>query len=424
MFRDFSINERKIIQDANIIGMSLYKKSNKLKLELESVKLIPLNEIYELEIFIQKTFSIREVGIKIRYDDNKEFDILQHWKEIENYIITKHITAKAILKDSTPNIKDGWLNINLKVKGADILIKRGLDKDLENILKLYFNISLRVKFTESEEIETIDSEQYSKYKIESEKALISKTISEIVPESSKAPVNSEKSEVKKEKKEEKGNVILGKSDKFKGDIVDINSLNIESGRVIIKGEIIRVESRQLRNEKTLLSLDLYDGSSTITCKAFLKQEQTDEVLERIKESKAVQLEGNVQYDTYAKEQCVMTNHIVEISLNRKNNRMDNSENKRVELHLHTQMSAMDGVSSATDIIKRAASWGHEAIAITDHGVVQAFPEAHLASKKFGIKVIYGVEAYLVDDKTPAVYGNGKESLDTEYIILDIETTRT
>jgi len=422
VFKDFSAYEKKYIQDTNIVGMSLYKKSNKLKLELEANEFIPLKEVLELEAYIQKTFSIKEVGIKINYDANKEFDILEYWEQIEQYVVTKHITAKAILRDSNPNIKDGWLNVNLKVKGADILIKRGLDKELESVLKLYFNTSLRVKFIETQEVENMDSEQYSKYKIERENALISKTIAEISIDKVEVHNEPEKVEEAKESKAERTNVILGKSDKFKGDIVDINSLSIDSGKVIIKGEVIRIEARELRNEKTLLSFDVYDGTSTITCKAFLKQEQTDEVLSHIKEAKGVQLEGTVQYDTYAKEQCVMTNHIVEIAIAQKNKRMDKSDQKRVELHLHTQMSSMDGVSSATDIIKRAASWGHKAIAITDHGVVQAFPEAHLASKKHDIKVIYGVEAYLVNDKTPTVYGEGNQGIDTEYIILDIETT--
>lgn len=106
----------------------------------------------------------------------------------------------------------------------------------------------------------------------------------------------------------------------------------------------------------------------------------------------------------------------------KEKRVDNAENKRIELHLHTKMSQMDGVSSATDLIKRAASWGMKAIAITDHGVVQAFPEARKTASDLDIKVIYGVEAYIVPDKSSIVFGHSKESIDTEYCVLDIETT--
>ena len=116
---------------------------------------------------------------------------------------------------------------------------------------------------------------------------------------------------------------------------------------------------------------------------------------------------------------VIANIIVEVPDIEVTNRSDFAKEKRVELHLHTQMSQMDGVTSATDLIKRAASWGMKAIAITDHGVVQSFPEANHAAEKFGIKVLYGVEAYLVPDDKAIDLSNG---MDDEYIVLDIETT--
>ena len=144
--------------------------------------------------------------------------------------------------------------------------------------------------------------------------------------------------------------------------------------------------------------NLYDGTSTITCKAFVPPEKVDDVVKRIAESTRLKIQGNAQYDMYAKELGVIANVIVEVPAIAETTRKDNSEVKRVELHLHTQMSQMDAVTSATDLIKRAASWGMKSIAITDHGVVQAFPEAKKAADAVGIKVIYGVEAYFVPDE--------------------------
>ena len=133
----------------------------------------------------------------------------------------------------------------------------------------------------------------------------------------------------------------------------------------------------------------------------------------------MRISGNVQYDNFAKEIGIIANTIIEIPDIAMENRQDNSKEKRVELHLHTQMSQMDGINSATDLIKRASMWGMKAIAITDHGVVQSFPEAMHASQKYGVKVIYGVEAYLVPDENAVDLSKG---MDNEYIILDIETT--
>ena len=142
------------------------------------------------------------------------------------------------------------------------------------------------------------------------------------------------------------------------------------------------------------------------------------------EAKAVKISGTAQFDPFAKEIGVISNVIVEVPAKKKQERMDYAETKRVELHMHTQMSQMDGMTSATDLIKRAMKWGWKSIAITDHGVVQAFPEAHklLGRDNPDMKVIYGVEAYLVPDKTPSVSFPKKQDIDAEYCVLDIETT--
>ena len=126
-----------------------------------------------------------------------------------------------------------------------------------------------------------------------------------------------------------------------------------------------------------------------------------------------------QYDKFSKELTVLASDIINIP---KEEKCDNAKEKRVELHLHTQMSALDAVISAKDIIQRAAKWGHKAIAITDHGVVQAYPDAYYAGKKNNIKILYGVEAYLLDDNVPVAYNVKGQSLDGDFVVFDIETT--
>ena len=217
-------------------------------------------------------------------------------------------------------------------------------------------------------------------------------------------------------------LILGMTPNIKENVIKIQDLNAESGSVAIQGEVIRVEDRELKNGKVLLSIDVYDGTSTLTCKAFATKDNAKKVIGRLNGAKGIKLAGKAGLDTFSNELSIVANTIIEAEGLKKEIRMDNAENKRVELHLHTQMSQMDAVTSATDLIKRAIKWGMKSIAITDHGVVQAFPEANHAAEKSDIKVIYGVEAYLVPDKSSNVYNVKDQDLDTEYVVLDIETT--
>ena len=220
-------------------------------------------------------------------------------------------------------------------------------------------------------------------------------------------------------------LILGRSEKIKEKILQIIDLNLDYQKVAIEGEVVFTNSRELKNGKTLAIFALYDGTSTITCKSFLEPAKARETLTKINNAKALRIQGNIQYDNFAKENTIIANVIVEIPKREENERQDNSKEKRVELHLHTQMSQMDGVSSATSLIKKASSWGMKAIAITDHGVVQAFPEANKAAQGEDIKVIYGVEAYLVPDNEKHK-GTGTLCSSTQgtcpLVFFDIETT--
>lgn len=219
-------------------------------------------------------------------------------------------------------------------------------------------------------------------------------------------------------------LILGMNPNITENVVKISELNVDDGKVALDGEIIGMEDRELKSGKTLLSFDLYDGSSSMTCKAFLNKDVSKKVTKRMKNAKGVKISGNAQMDSFSNELTVMANTIVESEGLKKTVRQDNSEVKRVELHMHTKMSQMDAMTSAKDLIKRAMKWGMKSIAITDHGVVQAFPEAHkmLGYDNKDIKIIYGVEAYLAPDNTKTVYNGKGQSIDTTYCVLDLETT--
>ena len=171
-------------------------------------------------------------------------------------------------------------------------------------------------------------------------------------------------------------LILGTTQNITETLMKVEDLSVDDGKIALQGEVIYTEDRTLKSGKTLFSFDLYDGTSTITCKAFLNKDIAKKTMKRIKNAKGIKIAGTAQMDTFSNELTVMTNTIIETEGLKKVTRQDNSEIKRVELHMHTQMSQMDAMTSAKDLIKRAMKWGMKSIAITDHGVVQAFPEAH------------------------------------------------
>ncbi len=216
----------------------------------------------------------------------------------------------------------------------------------------------------------------------------------------------------KKSKDRYGRVIRGKKTH---DIIDLNT---EIPSVIIEADLFDIDVRQTRNGSYLYILKITDYESSISAKCF--SDDRDEFLDGLKKGQHLKLRGKVAFDPYSKEWGIIFNDLVPLE---KEKREDNADQKRVELHLHTQMSAMDSVINVKNVVKRAGDWGHKAIAITDHGVVQAFPDAYSAGEKHGVQIIYGVEAYLVDDGEPIINNPFSSNLDqTEFIVFDLETT--
>ncbi len=236
--------------------------------------------------------------------------------------------------------------------------------------------------------------------------------------------NAELPELPTEEEQEDTPLILGSTQNITDPLVKVEDLGVDDGKIVLQGEIIFTEDRTLKSGKTLFSFDLYDGTSTITCKAFLEKEKAKRIMKRIQNAKGVKVAGTAQMDTFSNELTVMANTVIETEGLKKQTRQDNSEVKRVELHMHTKMSQMDAMTSAKDLIKRAMQWGMKSIAITDHGVVQAFPEAHkmLGYDNPDMKILYGVEAYLAPDKNEIVTNGKGQNIDTTYCVLDLETT--
>ncbi len=226
------------------------------------------------------------------------------------------------------------------------------------------------------------------------------------------------------KRSDHPDVIYGRD--FEEEAITMESISQEMGEVVIRGKVLSVDSREIRNEKTILMFNVTDFTDTMTVKMFLRNDQLDEVKD-IKKGAFLKIKGVTAIDKFDHELTIGSlagvKKIPDFTVSRK----DNSPRKRVELHCHTKMSDMDGVTDAGVLVGRAYEWGHPAIAITDHGVVQGFPianhyvEDHVP-KDSDFKVIYGVEAYLVDDLKGVVTESRGQSLDQPYVVFDIETT--
>ncbi|MDY3250719.1 MAG: PolC-type DNA polymerase III, partial [Candidatus Choladocola sp.] len=223
------------------------------------------------------------------------------------------------------------------------------------------------------------------------------------------------------KRSDNPDVIYGRD--FDGEVTAIESITGEIGRVIVRGQVLSVEMRELRNDKTLFIFNLTDFTDSIGIKLFLRSDLAEPLSAEIKTGAFLMISGVTSIDNFDSQLTIGNINGIRKIGDFREKRVDTYAEKRVELHCHTKMSDMDGVSDVKEIIARAKSWGHPAIAITDHGAVQSFPDAnHAISREDDFKIIYGMEAYLVDDLKEIAVNTKGQTLDETYVVFDLETT--
>ena len=224
------------------------------------------------------------------------------------------------------------------------------------------------------------------------------------------------------KRSDNPDVIFGRD--FEEETIRIEQIMGEMGEVVIRGQILSMDERPIRGEKTILMFSITDFTDTIMVKMFCKDEYLKEIKDGgIAKGAFLKIKGVTTIDRFDSELTIGSVIGIKKIPSFVSTRMDTSPVKRVELHCHTKMSDMDGVSDVKDIIKRAMKWGHKALAITDHGDVQAFPDAnHAIGKDDDFKIIYGMEAYLVDDLKGLVENPMGQSFADSFVVFDLETT--
>lgn len=405
----FGIKNDVPFNNCRVKGVKFHKKTKIMEITLVSEDILLEEMISTIKKQIKTKLDLSKVDINIictkEFKELKEL-ITCNWSNVV-YILNKMLPfTKSVTSQIDWQIRDNKFYIIFKEQLIfDKAKERSLQDKLENFFISRFNYKLFCVF--ETEIEHESELCYEEAKIIEENKYLAQVRNEIKDFEIKGDKNPQN----------KIKVIMGKN--FKGEPSNIEDIYNDSGNVIIEGEVFSIEIKKLNSGKMLCILYVTDFTNSIVTKIFQPHNKDINFDDCFFNGQQLRLKGNIVFDKYLKENILMVSDIVNIP---KITRMDESEEKRVELHLHTQMSAMDGISPTAELVKQAALWGHKAIAITDHGVVQAFPEAMEAAKRYDIKVIYGIEGYLVDDTSKATNIDGNYSLDEEFIVFDIETT--
>ena len=334
--------------------------------------------------------------------------------------IYEHFPAsRTILEGATYNLNGDKLTVELAANGKDVLINLGCDKFIRQTIDRRFERLIAVEFVSNvsaqDDIKVLEELQ----KKENQKIAVASPMANPVAVS-KAPVQKKP----KERTYDDLPISITNAKPLFGTLVKgkpkpIKECLPEDGEVVVWGDVFSLETRESKDGRySIINFNITDYTSSYPVKVFGEKKKCEDLVENLKDGKTVLVRGAINMDTYMHTYLINARAVTEIE---KIEKQDNAPEKRVELHLHTNMSAMDGMTSAKELVSRAIAWGHKAIAITDHGVVQAFPEACNTAAKAGIKIIYGMEGYLVDDD--AFYDDYGFGVDDEIPAEYIEKVR-
>ena len=404
---NMKINEN--IDSLYLDNVKMYLEPKVIEIILSSNTIIGDKEIENLRKLFQDKFKDLNVIVKIRYTEYSSLEDIweKYWLNIM-YLIEKEIpSSNSWIKELEHHFEDNLLTlfptnniIKFALENNDIISK------IQNKINDEFNISIIVNIEDSKVVDNGD--EILEQSLIEEKQISMETINSV----------DENLETKKNnKKKSNKDYIFGR--KISQESMTIKDININTGEAIIEGEIFQLETRDIKGNRKLITFNMTDTTDSMTIKVFLREGQFEEFEVNVVEGAYVKVLGDIIYDNYSNHLVLM---LKALNILDKKERVDTYEDKRIELHLHTQMSSLDGINSFKEYVKRANKWGHKAIAITDHGVVQGFPEAMEVGKELGMKIIYGVEAYLINDRKNIVINYDKNKKYNKYVVFDIETT--
>lgn len=412
-------NDKEFLKDAAIDNVKVHIDSKRWDFCLQVDNILPFNLYVDLVNHISVAFKeIAETHLLIKTQNpevtNK--NLAEYWQWAVSHSEVHSPMISEVFRGKVPSIQDGRPVIvaeNEIVK--NFLTSQALGPIEDEYSKVGFP-----KLTFS----TLIDDSKSQAKINEFKEKKAKSDAELAQRAMKAI--KKQSEKRKSKQKENvnldGPIVLGKKISDDVPVRQMSEINEEERSVVVQGYIFDREIRQLRSERKLLILKVTDYSSSFVIKKFSRDENDEAIFEALKVGKWIKVRGSVQEDSFMRDLTINAYDIMEVKHEKRKDTMPDGE-KRVELHLHTNMSQMDATNSISDYVSQAAKWGHKAIAVTDHGGLQAFPEAHTAGQKNNVKILYGVEADIVNDGMPIAYNEAHVNLkDSTYVIFDTETT--
>lgn len=432
----FGINLPQQTSQGELTQLNINKQARLITLAVKFNGLVERNTLFDTEKLITKTLAYHTV-IKPHFPT--ELFSADYFPQLYAAVRRDIPSINGTLNNAEVKFDNNTLTINLLNGGKTLLDSKGFDKALIKLISEEFNLYISVNYTGTFEVEE-NSEEY-KAAIQDAQEKINRENLQKAAEFYQEEV--ETAEKREEKHAENTTVeievregkfatpqiiqssirpLYGRS--IRGKMIPISSISGDSGRIVVWGDVFDIEKKVTKSgDKNIFTIDITDYTGSTTAKVFNSIKESA-VIDNIKKGDTIVIQGDVEYDKYAGELVVNARSI---GTAQKVKVVDNAEKKRVELHMHTNMSQMDAVTSAGDLVNRAYQWGHKAVAITDHGVAQAFPDAMKAADKINkdeekIKIIYGVEAYFMDDLVESVKGDADTGFDGTFICFDIETT--
>lgn len=432
----FGIKLPQQISQGELTQLNINKQARLITLAVKFNGLVERNTLFDTEKLITKTLAYHTV-IKPHFPT--ELFSADYFPQLYAAVRRDIPSINGTLNNAEVRFENNTLTINLLNGGKTLLDSKGFDKALIKLISEEFNLHISVNYTGTFEVEE-NSEEY-KAAIQDAQEKINRENLQKAAEFYQEEV--ETAEKREEKHAENTTVeievregkfatpqiiqssirpLYGRS--IRGKMIPISSISGDSGRIVVWGDVFDIEKKVTKSgDKNIFTIDITDYTGSTTAKVFNSIKESA-VIDNIKKGDTIVVQGDVEYDKYAGELVVNARSI---GTAQKVKVVDNAEKKRVELHMHTNMSQMDAVTSAGDLVNRAYQWGHKAVAITDHGVAQAFPDAMKAADKINkdeekIKIIYGVEAYFMDDLVESVKGDADTGFDGTFICFDIETT--
>ena len=432
----FGIKLSQQISQGELTQLNINKQARLITLAVKFNGLVERNTLFDTEKLITQTLAYHTV-IKPHFPT--ELFSADYFPQLYAAVRRDIPSINGTLNNAEVRFENNTLTINLLNGGKTLLDSKGFDKALIKLVSEEFNLYISVNYTGTFEVEE-NSEEY-KAAIQDAQEKINRENLQKAAEFYQEEV--ETAEKREEKHAENTTVeievregkfatpqiiqssirpLYGRS--IRGKMIPISSISGDSGRIVVWGDVFDIEKKVTKSgDKNIFTIDITDYTGSTTAKVFNSIKESA-VIDNIKKGDTIVVQGDVEYDKYAGELVVNARSI---GTAQKVKVVDNAEKKRVELHMHTNMSQMDAVTSAGDLVNRAYQWGHKAVAITDHGVAQAFPDAMKAADKINkdeekIKIIYGVEAYFMDDLVESVKGDADTGFDGTFICFDIETT--